>query len=137
MADHPNLAVFRRVYEAFTSGDMDTLAELLAEDVVWHTPGQHPIAGDYTGRAATLESFQRELELTGGTYSVELHDVLANDEHTVALLHVTAARDHKRLDQSYALVFHIHQGRITEAWELWTDQAACDSFWSDEAPARD
>jgi ketosteroid isomerase-like protein len=131
MADHPSLDVFSHVFEAFTSGDMDALSELLAKDVVWHTPGQHPIAGDYTGRAATLDSFQREFELSGGTYNVDVHDVLANEEHTVALLHVGAVRDQKRLDQNYALVFHIREGRIAEAWELWTDQAACDSFWSD------
>ncbi|MGH3729800.1 MAG: nuclear transport factor 2 family protein [Micromonosporaceae bacterium] len=136
MADHPHLETFRRVYEAFSGGDMATLRTLLAEDVVWHTPGRHPIAGDYTGRQATLDSFERELELSGGTYAVAVHDVLANDAHTVALLHVTAEREQKRLDQDYALVFHIRDGVINEAWELWTDQAACDRFWSDAAIGR-
>jgi uncharacterized protein len=130
MADHPHVEIFRRVYEAFTTGDMEVLRALFAEDVVWHTPGQHPIAGDYTGVEATLDSFERELDLSGGTYAVDVHDVLANDEHTVALLHVTAERNQQRLDQDYALVFHIRDGRIAEAWELWTDQAACDAFWS-------
>jgi ketosteroid isomerase-like protein len=35
--DHPHIEVFRRTYAAFTTGDMDALAELSAEDVVWHT----------------------------------------------------------------------------------------------------
>jgi ketosteroid isomerase-like protein len=29
--------VYRRVTEAFTSGDRDTLMKLIADDVVWHT----------------------------------------------------------------------------------------------------
>ena len=68
--------------------------------------------------------------MSDGTYAVDVHDVLANDEHTVALLHATAERGQKRLDQNYAIVFHFQGGKVGEAWELWTDQGACDAFWS-------
>lgn len=128
--DHPHIEVIRRAHAAFTAGDMDALAEVFAEDVVWHTPGHNPLAGDYEGRDATFASFARELELAGGAYDVEIHDVVANDDHTVALLRATAARNGKTLDMNYLLVFHIDGGRITEGWELWTDQAALDEFWS-------
>ena len=130
MTDHPHIELFRRTYAAFTTGDMDALAEVVAEDVVWHTPGRNPLSGDYEGRDATLTSFAREFELSGGTYAVELHDVLADDDHTVALLRCTAQRDGKTLDMNYVLVFHISGGKITEAWELWTDQGVLDDFWS-------
>jgi ketosteroid isomerase-like protein len=119
-----------RTYAAFTAGDMEALAELFAEDVVWHTPGHNPLSGDYQGRDATFASFAREFELSDGTYAVELHDVLADDHHTVALLRSTAHRDGKALDMNYVLVFHIGGGKITEAWELWTDQGVLDEFWS-------
>jgi hypothetical protein len=33
---------------------MDALAEVFAEDVVWHTPGHNPLSGDYEGRDATF-----------------------------------------------------------------------------------
>jgi uncharacterized protein len=95
MTDHPHIEVFRRTYAAFTTGDMNALAEVFAEDVAWHTPGRSPLSGDYEGRDATFESFAREFELSGGTYAVELHDVLADDDHTVALLRCTAQRDGK------------------------------------------
>src|SRR5215207_6884464 len=35
--DHPHIEVFRRTYAAFTKGDMKALAEVFAEDVIWHT----------------------------------------------------------------------------------------------------
>jgi ketosteroid isomerase-like protein len=129
MEGHPNIEVFKRAYEAFTSGDMDALANVFAEDVVWHTPGCNPISGDHRGRAAAFASFEKEFELSGGTYHPVVHDILANDEHTVALLHVTAEREGRKLDQNYALVFHIRNGRIKEAWEALTDEAAWDVFW--------
>jgi ketosteroid isomerase-like protein len=34
---HPHIEVFRRTYAASTKGDMKALAEVFAEDVVWHT----------------------------------------------------------------------------------------------------
>jgi ketosteroid isomerase-like protein len=129
IANHPHLEVFARVYSAFVSGDMNALAEHFAEDVVWHTPGHNPLSGTYAGRKATFESFAKELELSGGTYRVDVHDVLANDEHTVALLHAQAEREGKRLDQDYVIVFHIANEKVSEAWELWSDEAALDAFW--------
>ena len=130
MPEHPNIDVFKRAYAAFAAGDMATLADVFAEDVVWHTPGRNLVSGDYTSRDAAFESFAKEFELTEGTYRPEIHDVLANDEHTVALLHATAMRSGKALDQNYVLTFHIRDGKITEAWEAWTDEAAWDEFWS-------
>lgn len=130
MAEHPNVDVFRRAYAAFTAGDMAKLADVFAEDVVWHTPGRNPISGDYRSRDAAFESFAKEFELSNGTYRPEIHDVLANDEHTVALLHATAQRNDKMLDQNYVLVFHIRDERIAEAWEVWTDEEAWNEFWS-------
>ena len=127
---HPNVEVFRRTYDAFTSGDMTKLAEFFAEDVVWHTPGDSLVAGDFTGREATFDAFAKEFELSGGTYRPQIHDVLAGDDHTVALMHVTAEREGRTLDIDYVLVFHVTDGKIVEGWDLWMDQAAYDRFWS-------
>ena len=127
---HPNVEVFRRTYDAFTSGDMAKLAEFFAEDVVWHTPGDNLVAGDFHGREATFAAFGREFELSNGTYQPAIRDVLANDNHTVALMHVTAERDDKKLDMDYVLVFDLRDGQIVEGRGLWTDQAAYDEFWS-------
>ena len=130
LADHPNLATFRSIHTAFTTGEMDRLATFFDEDVVWHTPGRHPLAGTYEGRPATFASFAEEFQLSGGTYSVEVRDVLANDEHIVALLHATADREGKRLDQDYMIIFHVSAGKIRAAWEVWKDQPSVDEFWS-------
>lgn len=130
MGDHSNLATFRSIYSAFTTGDMDSLATFFDDDVVWHTPGQHPLAGTHEGRAATFASFAQEFERSGGTYSVDVREVLANDEHVVALLHATADREDKRLDQDYVIVFHMGDGKVDAAWEVWKDQASVNEFWS-------
>jgi ketosteroid isomerase-like protein len=130
MTDHPHIAVFHRVMAAFAAGDMDALTELFHPDVVWHIGGRNPLAGEYRGREETFAVFGREFQLTGGTYRPQLHDVLANDDHTVALLHVTASREGKQLDMDYTIVFHIRDAKITEGWVLTADPQAYDEFWS-------
>jgi ketosteroid isomerase-like protein len=48
MTDHPHIEMFRmfrRTYAAFTPEDMDAVAEMFAEDVVWHTPDRKPLSG--------------------------------------------------------------------------------------------
>ena len=100
------------------------------DDVVWHTPGQHPLAGSYEGRAAAFASFAEEFEQSGDSYNVQVHDVLANDEHIVAFLHATAGREGKRLAQDYAIIFEMREGKVRAAWEVWKDQASVDEFWS-------
>lgn len=130
MADHPNIEVFKRALNAFAAGDMDALAKEVHPDAVWHMIGHNPLSGTYRGRDATFALFQREFQLAGGTFRPQLQDVLANDEHTVALLHATASREGKELDMDYVIVFQIRDGQITEARVLWSDQKAYDEFWS-------
>jgi ketosteroid isomerase-like protein len=130
LAGHPNLATFQSIYTAFTTGDMDTLATFFDEDVVWHTPGHHSLAGTHEGRDATFASFREEFERSGGSYNVEIREVLAGDEHIVALLHATADRGDKRLDQNYVIVFQMRDGKVQAAWEVWNDQTALDDFWA-------
>ncbi|WP_328875929.1 nuclear transport factor 2 family protein [Streptomyces sp. NBC_00287] len=130
MTEHPHIAVFHRLLAAFSAGDMEALAELFHPDVVWHIGGSNLLSGDQRGREDTLAYITREFQLTGGTYRTQLHDVLANDAHTVALLHATASREGKELDLDYAIVFHMRDERISEGWVLPVDWRAYDEFWS-------
>jgi len=53
-----------------------------------------PLSGDHRGVDDILDFFARTMELTAGSFRVELHDVVANDEHAVALYVARAnARD--------------------------------------------
>jgi uncharacterized protein len=92
-------------------------------------PGRNPLSGEFEGRAATFASSAKEFELSDGTYAVELHHALADDDHTGALLRCTAQRDGKTLDMNYVLVStqrrHDHRGLKT-----CSDQGAPDEFWT-------
>jgi len=127
---HPNEDLIRRGYDAFSRGDMQTLHDLFHPDVVWHAPGRGLLAGDHQGVDAVLGYFGRTMELTDGNFRVEVHDVVANDEHGVGLNSVHAACAGRTLEDNNTLVFHVRDGKVTEVWQYWSDQYAADELFS-------
>jgi ketosteroid isomerase-like protein len=67
---------------------------------------------------------------SGGTHRIELHAVLANDDHVVALHATRGERAGKKLEIDAIQVFHIRDGKISEAWTMHSDLYALDEFWS-------
>jgi uncharacterized protein len=127
---HPHEEIVRTGYDAFSRGDMDTLRGICAHDIVWHAPGRNPLAGDHRGVDTVLGYFGRTMELTDGTFRVELHDVVANDDHAVGLHVATGQRAGKTLEDHQVLVFHLRDGKVTEVWQLFEDLYANDDFFS-------
>jgi len=128
---HPNEDLVREGFAAFERGDMDALRnQFFADDIRWHIPGRNPFAGDYEGPEQVLQFFARLFEVTGGTFSLELHDVLANDDHAAALVTVRGQRAGKQLDDNMVLTYHFRDGKVSEVWNQSTDQYAQDEFWS-------
>lgn len=130
MAEHPNATLIRRGYEAFAAGDMDTVAKVFAEDIAWHIAGRGELARDYKGQAEVFGFFGQLAELSGSTLQLELHDLLASDDHVVALVRERASRPGRTLDISTVHVWHVADGRAVEFWGIASDQYADDEFWS-------
>ena len=130
MTEHPNVELTRQGYEAFAKGDMATLSGLMADDVTWHVEGAGPLSGTYRGREDVFGFFGRLAEETGGTFSLDVHDVLANDQHVVALCTLSASRGGKSIEVPVANVSHMRDGKITEFWAATTDPQASIDFWA-------
>jgi uncharacterized protein len=131
MGADENAAIVRRGYEAFNSGDMDTLTGLFDESAVWRTPGRSSLAGDHEGREAAFAQFGRYGGETGGTFKAELLHVMADDDgHVVGIHHNTAERNGKKLDVHCCLAFQLENGLVTEGAEHFFDLYAWDEFWS-------
>jgi ketosteroid isomerase-like protein len=70
------------------------------------------------------------MELTAGTFRVELHEVGADDQHTVGLHLATGEREGRTLADREVLVFHVRDGKVAEAWQYVENQYAYDEFFS-------
>ena len=130
MGAEENAAIIRGGYESFNSGDLDALAEIFNENVVWHTPGRSSLANDYQGREATFAYFSQLGQETGGSFRAELRHLIADDDFVVGIQHNSGERNGKHLDVDLCLVFQLRDGRITEGWEHFLDLYAWDEFWS-------
>lgn len=128
---HPNEDLVRAGVAAFQRGDMDALRkQYWTDDIRWHVPGRSPLSGDYEGPDQVIQYFARVFEATGGTLGIELHDVLANDEHAVALYTASGERSGKQLTDNEVQIYHVRDGKVSEAWTYTTDQYAADEFFS-------
>ena len=130
MTDHPNLDILRRGYAAYGAGDLDAISELLHDDVVWHVAGHSPISGDYKGKEQVFGFFGKIQALSDGTSKVEVHDLLADDEHGVGIVKESATRNGRSHDGQATHVFHLRDGKVTEFWDAQVDQYSVDEFWA-------
>lgn len=126
---HPNEDLLRRGYEAFGSGDMDTVLALFDDDIVWHEGGSNQISGDYHGHQEVMGFFGKLMELSGGTFHLDIHDIVANDTHGVVLATAHGERDGKTLASRAADIWHLADGKAMEFWTFAEDQAAIDKFF--------
>ena len=130
MTEHPNVELTRRGYAAFATGDLATMTELIADDVTWHVTGAGPLSGTYHGRDEVFGFFGRLAAETAGTFRLDIHDVLANDEHAVALCTLSATRGTRSLQVPVANVAHVRDGKVTEFWGATEDPQATIDFWA-------
>jgi len=127
---HPDEDVVRQGFAAYARGDIAALREEFFDPSIrWHFPGRSAMAGHHEGAAQVAGMFGLLAELSGGTHRVELHDVIGNDDHVVALHTTRAERAGKQLEINAIQVFHVRDGKITEAWTAHVDSYAFDEFW--------
>jgi uncharacterized protein len=125
MAEHPNATLARERLEALGTGDFQKLEESLADDVVWHEIGSsEPVRGK-AALTARMSGGQRNFEITGS-----VHDVVANDDHTIALVSATATRNGKTLHYNTAEIYHIRDGKVVERWAFSDDTEAITKFFA-------
>jgi uncharacterized protein len=125
-----NEELLRALYDAFGRKDFQAIEGLLSDDVVVHQPGRNPLSGDYRGKEAALGLIRSLGERSGGTLQIHVHDVVASDEHAVALLRVTGQREGRELDLPVVQVWHVRDGKLTELWIHPLDLYAIDEFWA-------
>lgn len=121
MTEHPNAVHIR---EQFGRGDLAEMAEWLADDVIWHQ-----IGGDtLRGKQSVLDSMSGFADVES---SMDLHDVVGNDEHTIALLEVTIGSGAESFTYRTAEIYHLDEdGKIAERWAFSDDTQAISEFFS-------
>jgi len=128
MTAQEDAELVRKGYEAFIAGDMEWLNQHLHANVVWHVPGHNVLSGDYEGREAVLAFFAKSIQIALPEF--DIHDVVASDDHVVALLNIAWRRNDNGATHADRTVqiFHLDGGQALEVWTTSQDQPGLDHF---------
>src|SRR5215471_5221680 len=109
MAQHPNVERVTRALEARARGqfdDADTriILDAFADDAVWHMSGAW---ADVRGKDALLAQWKAIAAASSDTFTVELHELFADDEHAIGSSTIRARNGERTMEMKEMQVFHL------------------------------
>lgn len=128
--DNSNTAIIRKAYDDFAKGNIADVFAVFDPNIKWHIPGHSPLSGDFTGHDQIGRFFQRTMELSGGAFSIDVHNVLEDADVVVALVTVNAERNGVSASFPEVHVWRVKDGKVTEFREYQGDEQRENSFWS-------
>src|SRR5262245_16321784 len=128
--DQPNASIIRKAYQDFSQGNIPAVFAVFDPTITWHVPGHSPLSGDFTGHDQIGGFFKRTLELSGGAFSIDVHDMLADGDLVVALTTVKARRNGVAASFPEVHVWRLRNGKAVEFREYQGDEQREDRFWS-------
>jgi hypothetical protein len=125
-----NAAIIRKAYEDFAHGNIPAVFGAFDANITWHVPGHSPLSGDFTGHDQIGGFFQRTMELSGGAFNIDVHNVIADGDLVVGLVTVNAQRNGVSASFPEVHVWRVKNGKATEFREYQGDEQREDRFWS-------
>lgn len=127
---HPNAALLTKMYQDFNEGNFQGMLDACSDDFTFELKGKSPLAGKYT-KATFITGFAQKLnELSGGTYKMEIHDIIASDQHGLVLCTVKVTTHGKAVELRTVHVWRMPNGKPVAAYEYPRDLYQLDSVWS-------
>ena len=131
MGDTSVTMMMQRYVDAWLRKDVQAALAFVADDVVLHAAGRHPLAGEFIGKQAFLDAYTRTLTALGGRVeAVALQDLLVGPERAVALVRERATRGERVLEFDRVNVYRLREAQIVEIWSYDFDPYALDEFWA-------
>ena len=125
-----NAALVEAGYAAFAKGDMAAVEQAFDPECVWHAQRLGILGGDHRGYSAVLRFFGQTMEMTQGTFRLEIKEVLGNDSGAAVVVRSSARRGERQLDDQQIHLLHLRNGRVIEVWQFVGDGPAVEAFWS-------
>ncbi len=125
-----NGEIIRKAYRDFAAGNIAAVFAAFDAAITWPVPGHSPLSGDFTGHDQIGGFFQRTMELSRGAFSIDVHNVLADNDLVVALVTVKAQRNGVSASFPEVHVWRLKNGKATAFHEYQGDEQREDRFWS-------
>ncbi|GAA5213511.1 nuclear transport factor 2 family protein [Corallincola platygyrae] len=127
--ESPALKVVQNFFAAYGKGDTEALKSYVADDVEWHIPGRHALAGTKRGVDEFLAFFE---QLGQAGFHAEVMILAANDTYVIDAHRgwsTTAGAD-ENIDLNWVLLYQIEDGKIKRVQNFSGDLYASDLFFN-------
>jgi ketosteroid isomerase-like protein len=119
MSIEENKNIVRKFYESGNRGDMDTVVDLIADDITWTNMGTTSLSGTYVGKAELMEKLIGPLfgQLKQGIH-MDIRQLVAEGDHVVAVTSGTSETlDGRPYNNDYCWIIRIRDGKLAEVTE--------------------
>lgn len=120
------LKVVQGFFGAYGKGDMEGLKSFVAEDVEWHIPGRHKLAGTKRGIKEFTDFFA---QLGQAGFSAEVMILAANDTYVIDAHRGWSSKADDNIDLNWILLYQIEDGKIKRVQNFSGDLYASDQFF--------
>jgi ketosteroid isomerase-like protein len=122
----------RRQGEMYAGGPVEPVIELLADDIVWHVPGENRIAGDHRGPEQVIAYFRRRRRLADETMRMRPGAVVCEDGAVAQFVEGTARLEGEEVSWRTIGVYRVDivTRRVREVWLVPLDGELFDRIWS-------
>ena len=127
--EHPHAQLLEKIYTAFVQGDFEEVLSHCAENMTFQIPGKSPLAGKYDRNTFASGFVAKMDEFSGGTFKMEIHDILASDRHGLVLATDTLTRNGKHFEYRTVHVWRIEGGKPVAWYEYPRDLYQYDAIW--------
>ncbi len=120
----------QELIDAFNRRELEPGSKLFAEDVVLHCSGRSQISGDYSGKLAVLEFWNKQIELTDGSFKAEVDSVFQGEGNLILIMNVSAEVNDQEYSWRRVNHYRIVEGRVVEGWIYESDQYTVDLIFA-------
>ena len=127
---HPNAVLLEKIYSNFTEGNFIEVLDACTDQMTFQISGKSPLAGKYN-KTNFLTGFALKLkEISGGTYHLEVHDILASDLHAAVLGTAKLTTHGKEIEMRTVHIWRFDHGKPVAWYEYPRDLYQFDAAWS-------
>ena len=128
MQSHPNLTLINTFFEAYANNNIDEIKKVLAGNIKWHIPGEHPLSGTKNGIEEVLSFLKK---LNKGNFKAE-PIVMGVNDHFVIDCHKNWSNIEgiENLNSMSCLLWKIENDKIIEVHNFPENQHIVDVFFN-------
>lgn len=121
-----NLGIVKEFFKHYGSGDIIGMRSVLHDEIEWHVPGHHPLAGVKKGVEEVIAYYKL---LQKANFKAEVLILEANDKYVVDCHRGWASFGGHKLNMNWTLLYEIENSKIKKIQTFPGDQHSMDNFF--------